>query len=443
MTNTRAAVVGLLAITAAASAQQASVLTIDDAVALALKGNREVQSAELEVDRARQQSAALKTTRLPQFHIYTVAGELLRAATATIPQGALGSYQATGPIPGQTATVTMPRTFAGFILGQVLQPGSQLYKIHLSLISSKINEDLAQQRLRQKKQDTVQSVRELYYQIAETQMQIESVEADVKALDALQGETDRRLVELAALKSDSLAVRARLSHQRYELVKLRDSDKTQKESFNRLLGRNLNTEFSVEVQPVPALEEIDLTVAHTTALRQRPEMEQARLQTRKAETEVRRQRAERIPDISAGFTYATFPNLSFLPQNFLAAGFQVEWEPFDWGRKRHLTQALRDATKQSALAERDTEQQIVIDVDEKFRALAEARLLLDTTALAQESQREKLRETANRYREKAVLLSNFLQEEHALVQADSDYENALSAFWKAKAGFDRALGREY
>ena len=109
----------------------------------------------------------------------------------------------------------------------------------------------------------MQSVRELYYQIVQTQTQIESAEANVKTLIALQPEIDRKLVELAVLKSDSLAVRARLSQQRYQLVKLRDESKTQKESFNRLLGRDLETEFSIEVEPVPPVEEIDLAAAQT------------------------------------------------------------------------------------------------------------------------------------------------------------------------------------
>jgi outer membrane protein len=442
-TATKAAVAGLLAFAAMASAQTAPVLTIDDAVALALKGNRAVQSAALEVERATEETAALKTTRLPQFQIYALGGQLLRQVSFTVPQGALGTFAATGPIPAQDSTVTQPRQFAGFILGQALQPVSQLHKIRLSLISSQINKDLAEARLRQKRQDTARSVRELYYQLAETQTQTESTEATVKTLQALQSETEGRLVELAALKSDRLSVRARLSQQRYQLIKLRDASKTQKESFNRQLGRDLTTEFSVEVQPRPAAEEIDLALARSMALRQRPELEEARLQTRKAETEVRRQRAEYIPDISAGFTYATFPNVSFLPQHFLSAGLLLQWEPFDWGRKRHKTKALRVAVDQSILAQRDAEQQILVDVDAKFRAVAEARMLLDTTAFEQEAQREKLRETANRYREKALLLSDFLQQEQSLVQADSDYRSALAAYWRAKADFDRALGRDF
>jgi outer membrane protein TolC len=443
MTKTAAALVGLVEIAAIASAQTRSVLTIDDAVALALKGNREVQAAALDVFRTKEESAALKTTRLPQFQIYVLSGELLRQISFTVPQGSLGSYAATGPIPAQNQTVTQPRQFAGFVLGQAMQPVSQLWKIHLALISSRTREELAQQKLREKRQDTAQSVRELYYELVQTQAQIESIEANVKTLLALQPEIDQKLVELAVLKSDSLAVRARLSQQRYQLVKLRDTSKTQKESFNRLLGRDLKIEFSIQVEPVPGVEEIDLAVAQSLALRQRPEIQVARLQTKEAATEVRRQHAEHIPDISAGFTYASFPNVSFLPQNFMSTGFLVQWEPFDWGRKRHKANSLRAATKQTMLTERDTEQLILLDVNTKFRALAEARMLLDTMALTQQEQREKLRETMNRYAEKAVLLSDALQQQGAVVQADSEYQTALASFWKAKADFDRALGREY
>jgi outer membrane protein TolC len=442
MHKTLITVAGLLAIATIARAQTASVLTIDDAVALAMKGNRQVQSDALDVARAREETAALKTTRLPQFHIYALGGEPLRTFKFTIPPGVLGTYAATGPIPAQTSFITSPRQLVGFLLGQATQPLSQQWKIHLSLISSQISEDLAKERLRLQRQETAQSVRDTYYQIAQTQTQIESGEATEKYLVDLQAETDRKLAQLTVLKGDSLTVRARLSQQRYQLVDLRDAGKTQKESLNRLLGRNLETEFSVEVQPLPRAEEIDLAAAHEMALRQRPEVREAQLQTKKAETAVRRQRAEYIPDLSAGFTYLSFQNVSFAPQNIMIAGLILQWQPFDWGEKRHKTQALRDVTKQAALGERDTEQQVLLDVNAKFRALAEARVLLDTTALAQEAQRENMRETTNQYREKAVLLSGVLQQESAVVQTNSDYQSALAAFWKAKADFDRALGRE-
>jgi outer membrane protein TolC len=346
-------VAGLLALIAAAAAQTPPILTLDDAVALALKENTQVKTAALDVDRAREETAATKTNRLPQFHVYFLGGETLRPVSATIPQGALGTYATTGPIPATNATVTTPAQFMGFVVAQATQPVSQLWKIHLALISSRISESLAKEKLRRRRQDTAQSVRDLYCQIAQTQTQIEAAEAMEKYLVALQGETDRKLVEKAVLKGDSLSVRANLSQQRYELLNLRDTVQTQKESLNRLLGRDLEMDFSVEVQPVPRAEEIDLAAARQLALRQRPEIQQARLQTKQAETEVRRERAEYLPDFSASFVYASFPNVSFVPQNALNAGFLLEWQPFDWGQKRHKMQSLRDGAKQANLTERE------------------------------------------------------------------------------------------
>jgi len=442
MKNTRILAACVFLAGANARGQTASILTLDDAVAIAKKGNRQVQSAALDVERAREETAAVKTSRLPQFQVSMSGGEALRPIGFTIPPGALGMYPGSGPIPAQKSNITTPQSFNSFILTQASQPLSQLWKVHLALVSSQTSEDAAKEKLRQQEQDTAHSVRDLYYQTAQTQTQIESAEAMEKYLGALQGETDRNLAERAALKGDSLAIRAKLSQQRLQLLNLRDTSKTQKEALNNLLGRDLETEFSVELQPVPRADEIELAAARDLALRQRPEIQQAALQTKKAGNEVRRQRAEYIPEISATFTYVSVQNVSFAPQNILNAGFLLQWQPFDWGQKRHKTESLHDAARQAKLSEHDTEQQVLLDVNAKFRGLAESRMGLDTIALTQETEREKLRVMTNRYGEKAALLSEVLQQEAAVVQADSDYQKALAAFWTAKASFDRALGRE-
>jgi len=416
-------------------------LTVDDAVAIAMKDNRRVQSTGLEVHRAEQGTAAARTQRLPQFNLYVLGGESLRPIDFTIPRGVLGVYPNIGPIPAQASTIQTPQTFTALVLGQVTQPLSQLWKVKLGILESRIGEELAQEQLRQQRQDTAHSVRQLYYQIAQTQSQIESAESNIKYLIDLQGETNRNLAEQNALKADVLNVRAKLSRQRYQLIVLRNTVQTQKEGLNQLLGRELNTEFAVEAQPVPSEAEIDLAAARKEAVNQRAEIREARLQTRKAEVEVRRERAEYIPDVSAHFTYFSLPNVSFLPQNVMQAGFIVQWQPFDWGQKRHKLESLRDSVKQTSLTEQDAEQQVMVDVNSKFRQLAEARALLDSTAVSQEAEREKMRVVANRYSQKAALLSDVLQQEAAVAQADGDYQKALASFWSAKAAFEYALGR--
>ena len=245
------------------------VLTVEEAITVAMKGNRRVKSSDIDVQRAAEGTAAAKTLRLPQFNLYFLGGETLRPISFTIPQGVLGTYPSIGPIPALDSKITTPRTFTGLVLGQAVQPVSQLWKIHLGILESKIGEELAREQLRQQQQDTAHSIRDLYYQIAQVQTRIESVEANVKYLTDLQIETDRNLAQQSALKADSLAVKAKLSRQRYQLLTLRDTLQNQKESLNQLLGRDLNTDFKVEPQPMPSETEIDLAAAQREAVGER------------------------------------------------------------------------------------------------------------------------------------------------------------------------------
>jgi outer membrane protein len=155
-------------------------------------------------------------------------GEPLRPIDFTIPEGALGVYPATGPIPAQNSTIQTPQRFAGFLYASVAQPVSQFYKIGLAIRQSKVAEDAARGTLRSKRMDIVHQVREAYYQIAQTQTQIASADEGLKFLAELSALTDRNLAEQTALKPDSRSVKAKLSQQRYQLLTLHDSLETQK-----------------------------------------------------------------------------------------------------------------------------------------------------------------------------------------------------------------------
>src|SRR5215472_1712180 len=153
------------------------VLKVDEAVALAVRANRQVRSSALGVDAALEETAALRTSRWPQFQTYVLGGATLQPISFSIPEGALGVYPATGPIPPKQSKVTTPQQFTGLVFAQASQPLSQLWKIHLSLLSSGVGEDLARESLRHERQDTVHSVRDLYYQLAQTHAQIGSAES--------------------------------------------------------------------------------------------------------------------------------------------------------------------------------------------------------------------------------------------------------------------------
>jgi outer membrane protein TolC len=64
------------------------------------------------------------------------------------------------------------------------------------------------------------------------------------------------------------------------------------------------------------------------------------------------------------------------------------------------------------------------------------------TQAAQTAATEKLREVTERFGQKTMLLRDVLQQQAAVASANSDYQQALLAFWAAKADFEKSLGED-
>jgi outer membrane protein TolC len=415
-------------------------LTLDDAVRIATGGNRDVRISELNVVKARESVAEARTSYLPKLDSYVLAGAPLEQLKFTVPAGTFGNYPGVGPIPAKASSITSPQQFGAFVYATAAQPLTQLYKVKLAVQQSRLGIDLAHEGVRGQQQETRRQVKEAYYQVAQTQAQVESAKAAVQALIELSAITERRLTEKTVLASDSLTVNAKLKQQRYQLLTLQDSFELQKQSLNHLLGRDLRTQFTVEMQPFSDIAESDLEIARKQALEQRPEVREARLQTKSAQLDVRRERAEYIPDLSLQVSYLSFQNTNFLPQNAGNVGFLLQWQPFDWGYKKHKIRELKTTSQQKGLSEEDAEQQVLLDVEGKFRKLTQARMLLDAQSDAREAEQAKLREVNNRYAQQTALLPDLLQQQATVSQADAQYQQALSGFWTSRAEFEKAIG---
>ncbi|HXJ06799.1 MAG TPA: TolC family protein [Candidatus Acidoferrum sp.] len=420
----------------------APLLTLDEAIRIASGTNRDIQISKIEIIKAQEIVAQVKTNYLPKLDTNVLAGAPLRPLNSRVPAGSFGTYPATGPIPATDSNIHSPVRFAAFVNASATQPLTQLFKVNLAVKQARLGINLAKEGVRAQSQDTVRQVKEVYYQVAELQAQVISARAAVRSLSELSTLTERRLGQETVLLSDSLTVKAKLKQQRYQLLTAEDAFELQKQNLNRLLGRDLHTSFSVEMLPFGELVEWDLDTARKQALEQRPELRGARLQTKIAELDVRREHAKYIPDLSLQVSYLGFQNVNFLPQRTGAVGFAFQWQPFDWGYKKHRIAELKATAEQKATTESDIEQRILLDVEEKFRKLEEARILLDALADQREAEQTKLGEVTNRYNQKAALLSDLMQQQAAVSQAEAQYQQAIAGFWTARANFEKAMGVE-
>jgi len=420
------------------AATSAESLTLEQAIALALRDNHAMKIAQLEVDKADESISAAKTFRLPSLHAYTLVSKNLANNELDVPNPG-NLFPGVGPFfilndSGQTRAI-----FAG----SVIEPLTQQYRIGLNIKLQRVSRELAHAKLRQQQNETIDKVKKVYYSILQTRSALSSVEEALKSYRELDKVTGDYVVQQVSLRADLLTVQTRLAKVEYEQLELSNQLSTKKEQLNSLLGRAVDTSFEVAGVPEFTSFETDLATARKTALERRPELQQARLAIDQATLDRRIKKSEYIPDVSAGFVYFTPRNYpSVIPKNFANVGVAVSWEIFDWGRKKHQLAEKEKAVEQAKNGLKETEDQVLIDVGDKLRKLQQSGQALRVAKLAETSAKENLRVSTGRYKFQAVMLSDVLQSQASLAEATHEYQSALLAFWTAKAEFETALGED-
>src|SRR5258705_11466809 len=397
-----------LAMAAAGQQRTEDVLTLDGAISLARSHNRELKQAGLEIHKQKEALSEAKTQLYPRFDTYFLASELLTPLDFTIKSGTFGTFPATGPIPAKDSVIHTPARPVAIASITATQPLTQLFRINLSIKEQKLGAELSQQSYSQHEQDVVNEVRRAYYAILQSQSELESQRAVLAYLDGLQQLTGRRLQQEAVLKADSLRITAQRSKALYQLTVMQDTLADQKETLNRLLGRDLLAEFTVEMVPDSLPEESSLQEARKSAIEMRPEIKAETIKKEQEALATKIEKTRYIPDVSLQANYLTAPNISFLPQNVGAVGVLLTWQPWDWGQKRHNIAQKVDSEKQAQLSIDNVREQIFQEVDSAYRRLREAPELLPPAQTAPDAEAEKLPHQMDAYSHKTIVLSDFL-----------------------------------
>jgi outer membrane protein TolC len=149
---------------------------------------------------------------------------------------------------------------------------------------------------------------------------------------------------------------------------------------------------------------------------------------------------KRVPDVGVAFAFARLFNVEVIPETIAAAGVLVSWEPFDWGRRKLERIGKARTLEQARLAEQEAVSLVTLDVNAKHRKVQETRSALELADLARQTASERLRVATERYRVEAALLKDVLEAQTAVARATQEYQQALGAFWTARADLDEAVG---
>lgn len=417
-------------------------LTIDQAVKIALANNLYLKIVNLDLDISKDKIAAAKTRRYPAFNIYAFGSQLLSPISFQVPAGQFGTFPGIGPIPAVNTNISTPAQPTAYIFGTISQPLLTLHKINLHVHGEELSMEQTVQQVREQQNTIVDDVKQAYYSIVEIDNVINATNASIKQYEELDRITQEYVAEKVVLQSDSLEVKAKLAQEKLQLLQAQDKLQTAKETLNNLLARDLETDFTVSEDKELSPLEQSLKAAQDTALAKNPTVKEAEIKIDQAENVRRLAKSEYLPDLGASFHYLSPFGVNFVPTNVMAIGLELSWEPFDWGRRRDTVNEKTVQVEQSKLNLTQTKYNVLVDVNKQFRALQEARAAVDVAAAQQESTRMKLQEVTDKYGQKTALLRDVLQQQAAVEKANSDYNEAIASYWTAKANFDKAIGED-
>lgn len=430
--------------TAPAQQTPSETLTLEKAIEIALQENVSVKNAKIETEKIEVAKAAYRTRKLPAFKFSATVSQPLTRLTFTVEKGQFGTFPDTGPIPDDKTYIRSSMSPNALITGQIQQPLSQLYAINLNLKKYEINKEISQEQTRQKRQAVVADVKNAYFQAMQTESLLRNAEETVKLTREINRITEEFVKAGVALVPEQMETGTKLSQAEYDVMTLKNRSAAQKEQLNYLLGRDVRTDFNVVFpENYLSFSETDLSVAQNRALDQRPEIRQAKLKIKQSNLDVKVKKSDFIPEVSLTASYLSpFSYSSFLPKNIMSVGVSVEWEVFDWGRKKRELAEKQLTVNQSENSLREAENMVLMDVNAKFRRLKETAEQLRIMQMTKKTTQANLQIVLNRYEQQAVLYKDVLQMQTTLTQANTNYQNALLSFWTAKAEFEKALGEE-
>jgi outer membrane protein TolC len=421
--------------------EAADILTLDQAIAMAIENNRTIRGAVLEGEKAADRLRATRTRQLPAFNVYVLGAQQLRSFDFTLEKGVLGTYPQTGPVPDQDVHLKTPLEPTGVVMIKATQPLSSLIRIRRSIDAMKTGVRIAEEQTRAERQNVVREVQRVYYGLQQAEASLRAVRQTTALYEELESLTSKYVLQQVALRGDLLQAQTRLAKVQQAATQLENQRAAAKEQLNHLLGRDVLTEFAVSPVLEVTLDTPALDEARARALRDRPEMRQAELRHLYAEQDLRAKDAERIPDVAVEFNNLNFVNWGqFMPIQTTSIGVSLTWEPFTWGRRKHEKAEKLRSVEQARVARQETASRVLVDINDKYRQLKYRRSELRVARLGQETAIESLRVVNNKYAARTVLVKDVLQAQSVLEETNTEYQQALTAFWNAREDFERALG---
>lgn len=411
-------------------------ITLEKAIAIALANNPEVKAVEWDNQAAKANQKAVAGEQFPSFSLSGAYSHHLDEQRL-IPSRS-------GNDPG----VLSKEIFAGDI--NFKMPLFTGGKIKSEIKTATFQQKAAEQRLTRARQDIIFSVSQIFYYLLGQDKVIKSLEFSKKAMEEHRRKTVELIKAQKAAKVDLLHIEVRLADLAQQLVKEEGLLAAQYRFLANLLGINESAD-AIAIQGELTLvnkEKPDLISSLLRAKNNRPDYLADRALLESQASRINVQAGERWPEVylkgSYGYRYADDPGISPIGSNDLedvgSIGLYLEMPIFEGGRIQ--SRIRQEQSKLSAAKERlrKFELQIRLEVETSIINVASSKKQVEATQKAIELAEESLRIEREKYELGKGSISDVLDAQAALLNAQTNFYRGLAEYKSSLAQLELAEG---
>jgi outer membrane protein len=407
------------------------VITLQDAIRLAIERNLDIQLFREEIDFARNRQNEARTGFLPKLkteygylHPSTTKEDFAGAHIKTIDEN---QYHFTGRI--EQPIFTGFATLSTYELAR------------LGLNSAKI-------QLERARLDIILRVKENYIGIIQAEKIREVAEQSVRQLkENLKVAENFYRVGLSP-KIDVLDAETRLGDAELQLIRATNDVAVRKANLNTVLRQSVDTPVAVEDILTTAPYEKSYDASQETALKYRPEVLDAETQVASAEQQITFAKSGYYPEVTfranlyrLGDTPGVDGSEYVLRQTW-DVGAVATWTLFEWGKTRYAVFQQEARLRQAKETLEKVKDSVQLEVKSEYLTLGAAYEAIGVARKAVISAEENFRISTERYKEQVATSTEVLDAQTRLTQAKSNYTNAIAVFNVEVARLIRAMGLE-
>jgi outer membrane protein TolC len=414
-------------------------LTIEQSLELAFKNSKDLKISNSKIISSSAKVDEVKSQFLPQLKLtanYTRLSDV-PAFQVKLP---------ISPVPITISDVILNNYSVKLSLQQPVFTG---FRLNALRDAAEYYNEAANEEINKTKNEAAFSVYSAYLNLYKAKEVKSLLEESIKSIEKHIVDTKNYMDNGLATKNDLLKFEVQESNIKLSLIEANNNIDLTRSVLNKSLGLPLNEKTEIEkIEIVPEALKIDLDNLVKEAVDNRSEIKTVNYTLSANKENIRASRSGYFPSVfvSGNYTFSN-PNQRYQPplEEFKGTwdvGITLSWDIWNWGGTSSQVIQAEQNLYQSQTTLDLLKENIELEVNQNYLSLKYAKEKLDVIIKTIEQADENLRTFQEKYNVQLATSTDIIDAENSLLQAKTNYTNALIDYKLAKVRLEKSLGRK-